>query len=345
MTPVAPPSTVGGHPLLGPLLAGLRAGLPRVHGALTVVPLLDGSPPDPGWALLDEALADGTLRVTEVGGGRVPALAVANAGARAVLLLEGQEVVGAKQNRSLDASILVGAGRTLEVPVSCVEQGRWAARTPRFEGSGFSLYASLRRKKAAWLHLSLLRRGVRDSRQEEVWDDLAAKAAALGSTSRTGAMTEVYEDVLGTIEAARAALAPEPGQVGAVLHGGGRWWGLEVLGTPRLFAHAFPRLLSGYVMEARLLEAGRAQATGDPPPGLPRGRRGAARPGGTAAARGRGGARATGAAVALARLRRARLHTVPAIGEGEEHRFRTRDLVGAALAAEGRLAHLVAFPG
>src|SRR5204862_905520 len=42
-----------------------------------------------------------------------------------VLLYEGEHISGAQQNRSVDASLLVPAKSAVEVPVSCIERGRW----------------------------------------------------------------------------------------------------------------------------------------------------------------------------------------------------------------------------
>jgi len=71
---------------------------------------------------LDEAAAGG-LTVTEVDeSGSVESLLVANPLGTAALLYEGEELVGAKQNRVLERSILVAAGSTLEIPAKCVEQ-------------------------------------------------------------------------------------------------------------------------------------------------------------------------------------------------------------------------------
>jgi len=55
----------------------------------------------------------------------VPNLAVDNKGERFVLFVEGQELRGAKQNRVLNASVLIAAHTKTVIPVSCVEQGRW----------------------------------------------------------------------------------------------------------------------------------------------------------------------------------------------------------------------------
>ena len=67
---------------------------------LSVVPLLDTAEKDADDLTLDEALATGAARVTEVSdGGRVSELEVDVTGDRPVLLLDGEELPGAKQNR------------------------------------------------------------------------------------------------------------------------------------------------------------------------------------------------------------------------------------------------------
>ena len=51
----------------------------------------------------------------------MPTLRVINGADRPVLLLDGEELVGAKQNRVLNTSVLVAKGARLDIPVSCVE--------------------------------------------------------------------------------------------------------------------------------------------------------------------------------------------------------------------------------
>ena len=85
---------------------------------------------------LDEALEANSLDITEVSeGGSVPDLKVTNKADRFVLLLSGEQLIGAKQNRTVNASMMVPAHSELVAPVSCVERGRWGYKSRKF-GSG-----------------------------------------------------------------------------------------------------------------------------------------------------------------------------------------------------------------
>jgi hypothetical protein len=292
-------------------LSGLTPGDPLAHGALTVVPLLCPGAADPGWSTLAEAGAAVTIAEVDERGS-VPTLQVTNRGDRPVLLLDGEELVGAKQNRVLNTSVLVAARSTLTIPVSCVEQGRWGYRARHFAWSDVSLFASARRAKAARVTASL-RAGIgHRADQVEVWEAVAAKAAASRVKSPTGAMHDLYEHLAPELEQARVALPAGVDQVGALIFLGDEWVGLEVLPCARLFASAWPRLSAGYVVE-----------------GVGRSPEGMRVPAPDQALRGVGGAPVERAA---------------AVGLGVEYRLDGGEVVGAALVVEDRLAHLAAFP-
>jgi hypothetical protein len=306
-------------------LSSLTPGDPVHAGALTVVPLIlkvatpagpcdpVGTPfaPEPGWLTLADA-ADRVV-VTEVSeAGAVPVLTVANLADRPLLLLDGEELVGAKQNRVLNTTVLVAARTTVTIPVSCVEQGRWAWRARRATASDFSLFASARRTKAARVSESLRTAGRHDADQGEVWDAVADKARAFGVASPTGAMHDLYGHQA-MLDETRGRLAPKPGQVGALVWIGRGWAGMELLAGADLFARAWPKLAAGYI----------ADAFGQPP----------AEP----MARRRAGS-------VLARVAHAVAELAPAVGLGDELRLASKAVVGAALVVGDRVAHLMAFP-
>jgi hypothetical protein len=228
------------------------------------------------------------------------------------LLLDGEELVGSKQNRVLNATVLVADCASVAIPVSCVEQGRWAWRSRRFVSGDVSLFASERRKKSGRVTQSLRRRGVHDAGQGEVWDAIASKARELRVESPTDAMHAIYEARGQEIADSRALLAARPQQVGASVYVAGALAGLELLAGPGLFARGWPRLAAGYIADALGFDAVPA---------------------------------ADGALESvLARVARATVGSAPAVGSGDEFRREGGEVVGAALLVDGRVAHLMAFP-
>ena len=113
-------------PTLAPHLAAqITVAEPTVVGPLAVFPLIADRSPSVRYVSFAEAVQRGAT-VKELGGGAsVNDLVVHNPLDLPVLLYEGEEVLGAQQNRTFDASVLVAAASSLQVPVSCVEAGRW----------------------------------------------------------------------------------------------------------------------------------------------------------------------------------------------------------------------------
>jgi hypothetical protein len=224
-----------------------QLGEPVRARGIAVVPLFPQASPVARYVTLDEALALG-LRVTEVdAAGAVPELRVVNPTDRRVLLYDGEELVGAKQNRILNVSVLVEAGAELAIPVSCVEQGRWRDASAAFDAAGHASHPELRRRKAERLAAAPLERGVA---QGEVWDEVADKARRLGVRSATGAHADSYAERRVDLDALAARFPEQPGQCGAVLALAGAPVCLDLVSRPEAFARLYPKLLAGYLLDA-----------------------------------------------------------------------------------------------
>ena len=301
-----PRSTVAEHALarvtLGPRQGGDR---------LAMYPLIDPvAPAAADYVLARDAFAAGALEVSEVSeSGQVPTLRVRNTGSRAVLLLDGEELIGAKQNRILNVTILVAAGAVLEVPVSCVERGRWGYRDRGFRDSDFLMHAEGRAAKMREVSAALRTRGGRQADQHAVWSRLDAKAAAMGASSPTAAMHDTFLAHHAALEDALTSLAPVPHQIGAVFEVKGQAVGVEMLDAVEPFARVFPKMARSYGLDA----LDRRVSLNGPPHGVDDLLR----------------------AVAAAAEER-----YPAVGVGEDVRLSSPEVQGGALAVGGRVVHL-----
>lgn len=95
--------------IISDYISKLEFGEPQRFNNMGVIPLLTPITHSPKYMTLKEALEKKLLTVTEVDlGGSVPELKVANKAEIPVLLLDGEELVGAKQNRVLRYVTLKG---------------------------------------------------------------------------------------------------------------------------------------------------------------------------------------------------------------------------------------------
>jgi hypothetical protein len=110
-------------------------------------------------------------------------------------------------------TVLVAAQSPLEIPVSCVEQGRWSARSARTVDADHISHANLRRREAETLAAQPLALGLA---QSEVWDEVSAKASRMAAPSPTGAAADTFHAHRGSLDELEPAFPLEPGQCGAV---------------------------------------------------------------------------------------------------------------------------------
>ena len=224
----------------------IQLGDPVEHRGAVIAPLFPRLDPRADYLVLEQAVPLG-FHVTEVSaGGSVPTLLARNPLDHDVLLYDGEELLGAKQNRILNVTVLAPARSDTKIPVSCVEEGRWSARSARFAPSAQAAYPELRRRKAVQLSAAPLESGIA---QAAVWDEVASKAARLGVDSPTRAQADIFaghEDLLGALTQSFPLL---PGQSGALFALGDRVC-LDYVSRPKAFAHLYPKLLHGYLLDA-----------------------------------------------------------------------------------------------
>jgi hypothetical protein len=233
------------------LLNELRLGDAQTHDGLAVYPLLWGEP-GPEYLTLSKALQQNLLTVTEVSeGGSVPELAVINTGELPVLLLDGEELAGAKQNRVLNTTVLISAASKTVINVSCTEQGRWSYASPEFADSGVIMARNIRAKKTRAVSKNLMRFQKARSDQGEIWQDIEDLSAAEGVHSNTGAMREVFEHRRAEHENALDAFPRVDQQCGLVFLVHGTVVGMDFVSRPEAYADLHGKLLRSYLIDAR----------------------------------------------------------------------------------------------
>ncbi|HKA22873.1 MAG TPA: DUF6569 family protein [Blastocatellia bacterium] len=304
--------------IIADTLSQITVGEPVSIRNLTVFPLLSAADDIVDYLTLDEALEKRLACVTEISkSGSVSELSFVNRGDWSVLLLDGEELIGAKQNRILNLTILVPAHRELKIPVSCVEQGRWRYRSGVFSSSPRAQSAMARANKVASVTFSLRKSGRPVSDQSEVWRDIDRLATELKVSSPTNAMSDIYDSYSDDLHEKARAFSAGPGQVGAVFAINGEVIGLDLFDSSSTFGKLLGKLVNSYALQA--------------------------------IASGLAGVRfevhdKTDAQGLLRSLLDADTEAFPSIGEGQNVRIKDDNLAAAALVARDRLVHLCAFP-
>ncbi len=244
-------------------LLGLELGAGQSFENMSVFELLRSGNGGPEYITLREALEKGVFAVTEVSeGGSVPELAVANTGDAAVLLIDGEELRGAKQNRILNTTILVAPKSTVKVPVSCVEHGRWSYQSREFLESGNVMHREMRMLNVQKVSASLRAERRFRSDQGEVWDKVHELACSLDVPTRTGAMSDVYEAKGADLDGYLKGFTLAAGQKGILVFIDGRPAGLDFVSREAAFGTLFPKLIKSYAMEAMLVTERRRRGRG-----------------------------------------------------------------------------------
>jgi hypothetical protein len=299
---------------LSKTLGQVQVKEPVSHGSLHLFALAGGPSEEEGLALLEDAMEGGSLRVEELGeSGSVPELRVTNSGTTPVLILEGDELVGAKQNRVANSSVLIGADSKLVLPVSCVERGRWSYRSGVIAPGSGSPHVSLRHLKSRSVHASLRSGRGHRSDQSAVWNEVDRKAYLHNASSPTDALQDTRASMSGRLAPFRNLIArlPESARGVAVAFGSDLVLA-EVLAGPHSFGKVFGKLLLGYAFEALEREDN----------GVPQ---------------------VATVEEFILTVAETRLEEHPAVGLGRDVRFEAEGLSGYALVGDRGVLHAAAF--
>lgn len=225
-------------------------GQPIHRNGISIFPLVYGGKRPNGAAIADES-----LQVSELAtGASVPELQVHNPGLIDMLIPAGRVLEGGRQTRTVNVSILVPAGATIIIPVSCVEAGRWSGGST-FRDSKRIASRSMRMSKGRSVKSNIENYGTKKSNQGEVWDAISEELTtrhltsdsslfldAAGSIENNQELSDLVKDFLGT--------GPAEGQTGIVVAYGDKIAGLELFTNPDDLRASWEALVNSIVFDS-----------------------------------------------------------------------------------------------
>jgi len=235
--------------------SAIRFGRPRNFGRMHIFPIYHDRTGGPEYLTLGEALKSGLLTITEVNeSGSVPELKAVNRAELPILILDGEQLVGSKQDRVTNATILVPPMEAITIPVSCTEAGRWTYTSRAFTEAEFVMPAEIRKRKAGYIAESLKGGRGFEGDQGAVWRDVGEMNEKAEAKSVSGAMKDGFEAKRHTIEEYRTAFKKMRRQKGVLVAIGGRVVALEMVSSERAYRQLHPKIIRSYALDALLYE-------------------------------------------------------------------------------------------
>jgi hypothetical protein len=277
--------------------------------------MMSGNGSGPDYLTMKEAIESGLIMVTEISeGGHVPELKVINRADKPVLLIDGEELIGAKQNRVLNTTILLKEKSETVIPVSCTEHGRWSYKSGHFEESAYMMSANLRNIKNVSVSRSLLHSLKYASDQGAVWDGISAQAKAAGVHSSTGAMRDIHEARKEDLDDWLELFPLTADQKGLLVMVNGKAVGFDMVSSIDAFRVIYPKLVRSYLMDAILEKPGKGKATSH-----------------------------ENAKSFMSKILTCTEKRYDSVGHGQDYRYEGKKIVGSALIHENTVIHMAFF--
>ena len=287
-----------------------RIGKPKTRLGTTIYPIFlpDNSP-------ADIKIATDELIVSELESASVPQIQVHNPTAAPLLIPAGMVLSGGRQTRTVNVSILVAAGSTIVIPVSCVEAGRWNGQR-RFTDSKRLPSRMVRMEKHRSVARNVKNFNSKNSDQGAVWDSIERELSSRGLDSATNNF--LYADESLDRESDRYAAVrelieqgPEPLQNGIVIAQGDEVVSVEMFASPDALKSSYEALIRSAILDSPIKEV-------KPP-------------------------REEQVREFLDQISSAETTEATGVGLGTEYHFENDKFVAHALAYEGKFLHANAF--
>ncbi|HOK89754.1 MAG TPA: hypothetical protein PK379_06985 [Candidatus Hydrogenedentes bacterium] len=230
---------------------------PQTWDGVAVLPLARGTAKSvPPFVSLKDALEAETLEIQEKkqGGPSVNEVEARNLGDLPVLIIEGEEFLGAWQNRVANVTVLLAPKKKINLPVCCVEQGRWHAvasgkESTRFKNSEYVAPKKVRDRLSKSVLNKLAFGEDFAADQRGVWSEVEFFLAKQAVDAPTRAVQEGLKHRERKLADWHSALSCHPDQVGFMLFHKGESQGLEFVAQPDIYRQLHRKILLSYLVD------------------------------------------------------------------------------------------------
>lgn len=295
-------------------LPRISVGLGKRCGGLTAFPLYLGAESTLHYSLGLQQMKAGRVRVAEAGQHMIiDRVKVENRAGESVLFVEGDQIVGARQDRIVNTSVMVPHGNSLDLPVSCSEHGR-STGSQRFSAGDNPAPICLRRVVKGSVTQALIGDLGFVADQSGIWSHIKEHHRDANVVSPTQALADLYRTEAERVADFVDTISYPPGCAGVALAIGRRLVSLDLFDTHRTCRALWSRLVTSGVVDTLRTGA----EIGD--------------------------ANTADVSRLLDRAASARWLGTAGVGRGDELRASSSELEASALVVDGTVVHFSAMP-
>ena len=198
----------------------------------------------------DFAIKNDFIVVSEVNEqGSVNNLRVVNTSPHFVFFMDGDVLVGAKQNRVLNTSVLLEPQSKTNITVSCVEQGRWRHKSAKFSKPDFIAPAMLRKQKNINVNKNLKSGNSYYASQSDVWESVSHYESRYSMKSETSDLSELMESKMVDYDKFIKFFDCNNDANGLAMFSGDKVVSVEIFNRTNVYREYFHKLLKATAME------------------------------------------------------------------------------------------------
>ncbi|MDT3694984.1 MAG: DUF6569 family protein [Ignavibacterium sp.] len=198
-----------------------------------------------------EAIKQNLIEVLEISQtGSVNNLVVNNNSEKYIFLSDGDILAGAKQNRILNTSLFLAPNSTKQIPVSCVEKGRWNYISPKFSSTDYTAPVFLRAMKSDKVKNSLETEAGHYANQSEIWHEVENCCLKQSVASFTSNLSDVFDNKKKEFESVTNQFSYSDKANGLAVFINENILDVEVFNRQDIYCEYFPKILKGVSGEA-----------------------------------------------------------------------------------------------
>lgn len=223
-----------------------------VNENIVLLPIESKLPPNLLYISLIEASKNNEVEIKEINdAGSVTEIFIKNKSKNFILIPQGETLIGAKQNRIVNTSILIEPNCKTKIPVSCIEQGRWRYTKPNFKPANEMIAYKLRKFTSKSLYFKMRDEDSFDSDQRKIWDFIESDFNKDLMDSPTLSYTDYMEEKLNSSEIEISKIELPSGINGFATFFGDKIFSLEYFSNPNFFSDTKDRLLKAILVDAQ----------------------------------------------------------------------------------------------